>query len=330
MTADEYTLLVYKNLKGETSSEEFALLNSMTASSEDWAQLRIDIEDTWDLTGQLPSLVTQEETDKLLVGILSDGKTSKSESRQVDSPITAEPKQSKIFTLRRMLLGVAAISVLVLSAIFLMQDDTVTYKKAGVYALLDNTTVTLREGSEIKIHKFDDESRKVVLTGEAFFEVSKDSQRPFQVSTKHVDIEVLGTSFLVKERNEEVFVDLIEGKVKTLDKRSAKSLVLTEGMKARHSGLGDVSLMTNYENLSSWKDQFYQYKDTKLGAVLEELSVIFDAQIVVSKPVMLECKFTGNLAGDGLQALLGPIAKKYNMAILQENTQWTLSDGSCN
>lgn len=65
--------------------------------------------------------------------------------------------------------------------------------------LPDGSSVWLNSDSKIQFNqKFDGKNREVTLYGEGFFDVVKDSRRPFIVHTSSIDIKVLGTSFNVK------------------------------------------------------------------------------------------------------------------------------------
>lgn len=76
--------------------------------------------------------------------------------------------------------------------------------------LEDGTSVWLNAESTLKYPtKFNDDSRKVCLTGEAYFDVKKDTKRPFIVRTGDIKINVLGTSFNVKNYPEDEVIETI-------------------------------------------------------------------------------------------------------------------------
>ena len=81
--------------------------------------------------------------------------------------------------------------------------------------LPDGSLVLLKKGSQLKYKESFDKSRGVELQGEAFFNVVKDSLKEFQVKTNHTITHVLGTSFLVNEKEGmgETEVSLYSGKV---------------------------------------------------------------------------------------------------------------------
>lgn len=81
--------------------------------------------------------------------------------------------------------------------------------------LRDGSKVVLNSGSTIRyIKNFENHQREIELTGEAYFEVSKDPKRPFIVRTGQISTQVLGTSFNIKAfENEMLEVSLLTGQV---------------------------------------------------------------------------------------------------------------------
>jgi ferric-dicitrate binding protein FerR (iron transport regulator) len=328
MTEDSYILLVYKNLKGEISADEFDLLNITTAADSQLAITRFEIEEAWDVSGEENELVSESDSKTLFDNLVKANE--KTIAEKVIKKNNLSEKPAKIFSLSRIISAIAAVLVLAFGAMFLMQNNTTSYNKAGIYTLADNSIVNLREGSSLKVNEFDNAQRKVELKGEAYFEIAKDVNRPFVVAGTHVKIEVLGTSFLVKESGDDTYIDLLEGKISTLDSRSLETKILTTGLKVHHTSDGKIISMPEYNNLSSWREGFYQYRDTKLGKVVEELSVIFSTKIIITNAELADCSFSGNLTGKSIEDLLNPIAKTYKMNFLQQESQWVLSNGTCN
>lgn len=82
--------------------------------------------------------------------------------------------------------------------------------------LSDGTEIRLNAGSQIRYPKhFNGQTREITLIGEAYFNVSKDPEKPFIIHTEHIDIKVLGTVFNVKAYPEDETTEaaLISGSV---------------------------------------------------------------------------------------------------------------------
>ncbi|RPE09022.1 DUF4974 domain-containing protein [Chitinophaga lutea] len=93
---------------------------------------------------------------------------------------------------------------------------TIPYGTTRKVSLPDGTTVTLNAGSELRYEPdFNQTHREVALTGEAYFDVTKDADKPFIIHTGKMDIRVLGTSFNVKAYPEDLTTEasLIRGSI---------------------------------------------------------------------------------------------------------------------
>ena len=95
----------------------------------------------------------------------------------------------------------------------------------------DGSTVVLEPGGELRYDKKFLNSREVYLSGDAFFEVTKDASRPFLVYTNEITTKVLGTSFRIKanEGEKEIVVAVKTGKVSVMA-NSANDNVLTKNI----------------------------------------------------------------------------------------------------
>jgi ferric-dicitrate binding protein FerR (iron transport regulator) len=144
--------------------------------------------------------------------------------------------------------------------------------------LPDDSEVTLNAGSQIVYsgNRFNTH-RKVQLTGEAFFKVSKGNT--FSVVTNEGTITVLGTTFNVRSRDKKLSIICYTGKVKVSD--HFKSVYLTKGKKtAKLPGeiLQDAQPTDTNEGLN-WRNGFFYFQNTSLKEVLAELSRQYDGVI---------------------------------------------------
>lgn len=109
--------------------------------------------------------------------------------------------------------------------------------------LPDSTSIQLNSGSQLVYNKnFGEGNREVRLTGEAFFEVTKDAEHPFLVNTNRMTVKVLGTVFNVKAYNtkEDIETTVVEGKVEvSLNEGSEKKVILlpNEKISLKNDGL---------------------------------------------------------------------------------------------
>jgi len=173
------------------------------------------------------SLTEQKSTPSILL-VLEDGSVEK--VNENSNKIIVNSKGEKVSEQRKSELIYEQKNLQKNSLVF--NTLKVPYGKTFGLVLSDGTKVKLNSGSELKypVNFIDDEkNRMVYLNGEAFFEVKKNTERPFIVNTKEMDIQVLGTKFNVTsyENDEKSYTVLLEGKVAAhnkLDKEEYKIL----------------------------------------------------------------------------------------------------------
>lgn len=149
--------------------------------------------------------------------------------------------------------------------------------------LSDHTRVWLNAGSSIRFPTvFSGTERLVTVEGEAYFEVSKDKQRPFRVATAHQLIEVLGTHFNVNAYSDEAAVKttLLEGSVRIVYGNLSK--VIKPGEQARLSGeSGKMEIAkVDLEEAVSWKNGYFLFDDEDIHSVMRKISRWYNVEVV--------------------------------------------------
>jgi transmembrane sensor len=165
--------------------------------------------------------------------------------------------------------------------------------------LSDGTKVWLNAESELKYPvAFTGNNRKVQLTGEAFFEVTSDSKRPFQVISGDQSIEVLGTSFNISsyEDDLEVVTTLIEGKVNINqrfgDKKSIFLLPNEQSILNKETGkIENVKVDPNH--FTAWKSGKFYFRQQKLKDITKVLSRWYNIEIFFLSSEIENKRFTG-------------------------------------
>ncbi|MDR1720216.1 MAG: FecR domain-containing protein [Dysgonamonadaceae bacterium] len=167
-----------------------------------------------------------------------------------------------------------------------------------LFVLSDNSKVWLNANSRLDFPvKFSKEKRKVILTGEAYFEIAPDKRRPFTVETNEMAIEVLGTSFNIKAYNDEPTVQttLLTGKVSI--NVSDKTLELNPGLTAildRKQEKVEVK-QADIEAVMAWKSGYFIFHDEDLQTVVRTLARWYDVKFVTNDVVSNGHTFNGRL-----------------------------------
>jgi len=142
------------------------------------------------------------------------------------------------------------------------------------FVLPDSSVVWLNAGSLLEVaHGFEDSVRKVMLQGEAFFEVKHDDLHPFVVSTGLVETKVLGTSFNVSAyQNETYTITVASGSVEVRNQQD-KKIVL-----APNEQVCIIDQLANWQRLevdatkyTSWRADILWFDNSPLENVIPKL-----------------------------------------------------------
>jgi transmembrane sensor len=178
--------------------------------------------------------------------------------------------------------------------------NTIATPRGGQYqvVLADGTKVWLNAASSLRFPtRFTGSSRNVEITGEAYFEVTKNPLMPFKVTTSRGEIEVLGTHFNVMDYNDEKLMKttLLEGAVNL---RSGNILSkLKPGEQAQVSAGGATKVVNDIdpEDAVAWKNGIFQFTDAGVDAILRQASRWYDVDVVY-KGKIPQKQFTGSIS----------------------------------
>ncbi len=134
----------------------------------------------------------------------------------------------------------AAVAVLVIASVFFVMLNSRETKLFAdtdntVFALLDNSQVEMQKNAELIYDKnFGKTERRVSMRGNITFDVARDEQRPFIVSTPTAQVRVLGTVFTVDENDERVNLSVKSGLVQFTPNEPAIPLLCEAGARVHY------------------------------------------------------------------------------------------------
>jgi len=183
-------------------------------------------------------------------------------------------------------------------------------KTAKTVTLSDGSLVILEGNSSLQIgQEFGQNKREVYLSGEAFFQVKKNPDKPFLVYSGKVVTKVLGTSFRIKayEQDNDVSIDVRTGKVtvfKQPDKTQtnplrSEEIILTPNQQAVFVKKEDKFVKTLVEkpavlNLENIRNRF-EFSETPIIQVLNTLEELYGVKIIYDADRLKDCNLTGSL-----------------------------------
>jgi transmembrane sensor len=165
--------------------------------------------------------------------------------------------------------------------------NTIQTPKGGKYQLIlaDGTIVWLNAASSLRFPvAFVGNERLVELKGEAYFEVKKDSKKPFKVTLENdAQIEVKGTAFNINAYQDEEFLKttLVEGKINFLFKGRTKSLLPRQQIKF-DKALNEMELPADvdiYDEIA-WKNDLFVFKSMDVKSIMRIISRWYDIDVV--------------------------------------------------
>lgn len=193
---------------------------------------------------------------------------------------------AKAYHLR--ILQVAATIIVLISSVLWVWNksslqETVLLSRTGetkVFYLPDSSRVMLSGDSRLAYNaQFGKTNRELSLRGEAFFQVKRDTSKPFIVETSLIQVEVLGTSFQViaEKLQAEVFVEKGRVKITTQDKKQER--ILETGMSVKY-GKKDRKLMISTKE-DKGEQQILKFDNAPLSEVIETLNEYYDSHVTL-------------------------------------------------
>lgn len=162
--------------------------------------------------------------------------------------------------------------------------------------LADGTRIWINSQSKVVIpSRFASDERVVQLNGEAYFEVAKDTRRPFRVEVKGQRLAVLGTSFNIRAyfNHKEIQTTLLTGKVQLFT--ANQEAILNPGEQSIYNQetqqLG-ISLV-NPVHFCSWKDGRFEFQNEDLVEVFKVVERWYDVEIKYNEKDFKGMHFSG-------------------------------------
>jgi ferric-dicitrate binding protein FerR (iron transport regulator) len=203
--------------------------------------------------------------------------------------------------------------------------------------------VRLEDGTEVIVNRYsslryskegDREQRKVWLSGEAWFDVARDTSRPFVVDAGATLVEVLGTSFNVNayKENPTVEITVESGLVAMSSKDDQKDLIV---MKAGSGGSYDKSqrslkLIPAFDpNSISWKTRELFFDASSLQEVVDLLNKVYGVQLVIMNEELASCPITVTFRDQTLEAILKVLEITLDLQLIRSGDEIGLDGTAC-
>lgn len=326
--SEYYTNLIIRQLTRNIDiSQESELKNWIEQSSEN-KQIYQEYKELWEID---PAIIEDQKDILINKEVAWDLITARIEETEKDNKTVSFRQSSKavLYTLT----GIAAMFLLFWGLYYLLPGESsakmISYEaKPGErkeFTLPDGTIVSFNGESTITFaENFKGKQRNVIFSGQAFFEVAENPEKPFIINFEkipHSAIEVLGTSFYVNAKFEEknhLEVDVLSGNVKFGHKN--ESLLLEKDEK------GILDLVTyemkkdslSHYNFLAWKTGILEFTESPLGEVFQSLEETYEIRIVAAGAVN-EKKLTARFENEKPEDIFKTLSILFGLEIEKRN-----------
>ncbi len=206
------------------------------------------------------------------------------------------------------------------------------YKQVKTFELPDHSLVTLNANSSLEYPKeWNNNKREVTLKGEGFFKITHLEKQKiaakFTVYTNKVNIEVLGTEFNVKNRENVTGVMLQSGKVQLRIKESnAIHIMKPNDFISFNSKTKEIKSQTvNPTYYTAWLSHKYTFSKVTLQEVCNHLQDFYGLNFKIENTLLANQEISGTLILQDEQSLLQTLSSFLNANIKQQGQQITIS-----
>ena len=306
--SDQWIALIIDQLTGVVSDENRALLVEWRTMSDENERFFIEMQKMWDVLK------------------LSNGNKSFNEHRAyhlfkervfAETGLT-QKVQIKRISLARSIASYAAILLpLMILSYFTFRyfasepehKNVVTLSEVNVpngsktqLKLKDGTMVWLNSGSKVQYDSdFGETNRNIHISGEAYFEVTKNENLPFVVKANNVEVKVLGTCFNVNayERTENIQVALLQGRVE-MSTGKDNAITLKPGELACYNTITEqVSVSPNATKyILDWMDNRLIFNGESFEKIAKILERNFNVEIKIYNRKILNRQFAGDFVNN--------------------------------
>lgn len=325
----DINILIHKSLTGQISSDEQERLNDWLTSGSSNQEIYDEIKLIWENADADQEAVSEQQFAEELQKL----ETAVGASEKKDALIKTSRRNSRALAILSAIITLALVAVVFWPVKEQSPAQPVKFSNSRFdqVVLQDGSLVVLNDSSSLEYSQGKDD-RLVSLRGEAFFDVTPE-ERPFKVSAAEVNVEVLGTSFVVKAypgQPTEVFVVRGKVKVRANGQDVGQGVEVTAGEKATFGTEKIEKSINDNPNFDAWYSGMLEFRNTPLGEVLRELETQYDVGFSVDQPGILPCRFTGKFENASLDEVLRALSFSMNLTFRRKGqTLFAVSGEGC-
>lgn len=320
----------------------------LTSEEEEWL---LDYLNDQDISDMKKIAAADFETDMTYMKKSLDKKQSEVILEKIHSRIVIPaPTFMQVVRLHRLKIAVAAMIFIIAGAGYWCMDngilfvpaqqEIVTTGKRKTVKLPDGSVITLEPNSKLGYpKKFTGDTRDVSLTGEAFFEVKPNPEKPFIVHTPYVIATVLGTSFNVEaylDGISRVVVSTGRVKVQTVNASNELQAVIINANQsvAYNITINEIEKRNAPEDAVYYRQRYsgkFSYAGVPIAKVIQEMERYYHTPVTLEGN-MNSCVFYGYFqVNDNIDRALSLVALSLNATVkkITNNKGYLITGGNC-
>ncbi|WP_163410728.1 FecR family protein [Flavobacterium ajazii] len=183
------------------------------------------------------------------------------------------------------------------------ENTSVDFSGKQLIHLPDGSTVLLNDNSSLKYEQnsFNNKTREVTLTGEAFFDIKRNETKPFIVHTGKVQTKVLGTAFNINTHNSSnnIEVTVTRGKVQVGDAQKIYGIITpNQQIKVNKNTLSFEQNKISASIVTEWKSNYLILDDINMEEAIALISQKYKVQISLTNEKIKNCRITASFLND--------------------------------
>jgi ferric-dicitrate binding protein FerR (iron transport regulator) len=327
--------LIIRHLTGETSAEEEKQMHAWLAQLPENEKHYLEVKKILELGSRHYAQSSKGRPD---INIDKEWSRFVSAISEKKVPVRAiVPENSS-----RLWLRIAAALLLLFVSGFII--NYFVFNNTEIQFQSGNSTlpVVLSDGSKIILNKnsrlsyasnFGEKDRRVTLKGEAFFDVERNTLKPFVIAVNQAEVEVLGTSFNVQgyDDRKEIEVIVQTGVVRFSVQQENRDVELMAGQKGVYSKAARklISGVNEDLNFLSWNTRKIVFVENDLRSVVETLNETYQVNIILPATIPATCVVTVTFDHQTLESVLNVLKTTLNLTYKINGSQIEIVAAGC-
>lgn len=210
------------------------------------------------------------------------------------------------------------------------------YRTVPVNKLIldDGTIIWLRESARLSTKEFSQENRMISLSGEALFEVEKDSLHPFRIRCGHQVVTVVGTSFNLKSDSTSLELIVLSGKViitssalpAEVEVAAKEKISVIDGQAVVHK---TGSRPDEQKRVTDHTEYDMKFQDAKVTRIISRIEDKFNVNIELEDSKLGQCLLSADFTDQSLAATMSMLSEAIHATYQIKRKRIVISGSGC-